>query len=416
MNADGAGSRSHDVVIAGGGPVGATLALALAGAGASVALVERRATPAPPASDAEARPIALSEGSRRIFATLGLWQRLAAEAAPIRTIHVSDRGHFGTARLHAADYGVEALGHVVDASRLGAILAGAVREHDAIELLAPADIRTLRNDTDAICCALGDPGESHEAGQMLRGALLVVADGGRSALGESAGLHVRRRDGVHGAVTAVVTPRDAHRDTAYERFTEQGPMALLPLAGNRCGLVWTCPLEQAEQLHALDDAAFLARLEHWFGGRLGGFAGLGRRTLHRLSRLEALRTWTERVVLIGNAAHVLHPVAGQGLNLGLRDVAWLAEEVAEALRNDADPGSRALLARYAAHRRLDQRVTGLATDLLVQVFSNRAPPLALARAAGLFALDVCQPLKTGLVRRAMGLHGTQPRLARGLPA
>ena len=410
------GGHSHDVVIAGGGPVGATLALALAGAGANIALVERRAAPPAPGADAEARPIALAEGSRRILDTLGVWQRLAPEAAPIRAIHVSDRGHFGSARMNACEHGVEALGQVVDAARLTTTLAAAVREEPAIEVFAPADIRTFRHDDDAIRCEIGDTTAAASSPGQLRSALLVIADGGRSALADLAGLRGRRRDGVQAAITAVVRLAGNHHDTAYERFTRHGPLALLPLPGARCGLVWSCPPALAEELQALDDDVFLARLRRHFGGRLGEFAGAGPRTLHRLSRLDVPRTCAERVVLVGNAAHVLHPVAGQGLNLGLRDVAWLSETVAGARRSGEDAGSREVLARYAARRGGDQRVTGLVTDLLVQVFSNRVPPLVLARAAGLVALDVSTSLKNLFVRRAMGLGGVQPRLARGLPA
>lgn len=406
----------QDVIIAGGGPVGATLALALADAGLRVALIERRAV-APASAGDEQRPIAVAEGSRRILQTLDVWSSLADHGAPIRHIHVSDRGHFGSSRLHASEHGVDTLGHVTDATTLTLTLAKAVRARPGITVLSPAAVAFVEQGRSVVRCGLEASGESAEGlAPEVSASLLVVADGGRSALRDMAGFAVRERDYGQCAITAVVTPRHAHRDTAFERFTEHGPLALLPLAGRRCGLVWSRPPALAEALMTLPEEAFLQSLTECFGQWLGGFEAVGERALHPLSRTRVTRTVAERMVLVGNAAHVLHPVAGQGLNLGLRDAAWLAESLAGAHRAGTDPGERALLERYAAARGTDQRATGLLTDLLVGMFSNRWPPLVLARGIGLKVLDLSAPLKHLFVRQAMGLAGRQPRLARGLPA
>jgi 2-octaprenyl-6-methoxyphenol hydroxylase len=408
--ADSGGSR---VAIAGGGPVGASLAVALARAGVPVTVIEARDLAGGSHGDRDVRPIAISQGSRRILGSLGLWSSLARFATPIVQIHVSDRGRFGFARLRAGDFPVDALGYVVDAAALGRVLHEALVAQPGVKVMSPATIHGVVVVQDAAHLLVG--AADTVAPEPRATELLVVSDGGHSNLRTLLGIDARVRDYGQSAITAVVKPRRAHAGIAYERFTTSGPLALLPMGEDSCGLVWSMPTARAETLATLGDDDFLHALGAEFGTRLGGFVQCGPRTTFPLSLITSERVVGERVAIIGNAANHLHPVAGQGLNLGLRDVAALAEIVAGSVRDGGDPGSHAGLARYAAWRRRDQRLITGATDTLVRLFSTPFAPLAAARDGALLALDLCPPVKRRFGLHAMGLAGRQGRLTRGLP-
>ncbi|MFP4694876.1 2-octaprenyl-6-methoxyphenyl hydroxylase [Thiohalospira sp.] len=404
-------SDAFDIAIVGAGPVGAGLALALDGAGYRVAVIEA----APPSSETgstfDARSLALAWASRQVLATIHptLWAEIEAGAAPIHRIHVSDRGRPGFARLDRDDEGVAALGWVVENRLLGRALHAAL-ERSGVEFICPARVTAVdRSPRRARVLAEGPEGRVD-----LTAALLVAADGGNSAVREGAGIGTRRVEYGQTAVIANVAPALDPGTTAWERFTETGPLALLPLTQGRCSLVWTCRKGEEQELLGLDDAAFLQRLEARFGGRLGGFTAVGERHAYPLGLQYAERFTDRRLAVIGNAAHVLHPVAGQGYNLGLRDAAVLAEVLADARRAGRDPGDEALLADYARRRRADYARTTAFTDGLVRTFSNAVAPVAALRAAGLVALDRLPPARHALARQAMGLGGRVPRLARGL--
>lgn len=405
------GATDYDVVIVGGGLVGATFARALACADLRVAVAEA----APPASDRQTslddRPIALSPSSRRILEGLGLWSSLEGEITPIRSIHVSDRGHFGVTRIRAVEERVDALGYVTDARALGRVLSQALSSLPGLDLLRPACVTEVTMKTGGPMIELHVDG----AASMLRAKLLVAADGGRSVVREMLGIGATESDYGQTAVSTTVTPRIDHRNTAYERFTHSGPLALLPLRGRRCGLIWTVPFDAAGRLLTMEDADFIHSLQRHFGMRLGGFVEVGPRRHYPLTLIRTKEQVRSRLAIIGNAAHTLHPVAGQGFNLALRDVGVLAEILVDAARIGRDVGELELLERYAAWRRRDQRNVTVFTDGLVRVFSNRFRPLALSRNMGLLVLDLFPSLKRELARRAMGLAGRQPRLVRGLP-
>jgi len=406
----------HDVLIAGGGPVGASLAVALGRAGVSAAVIDAARRPLEPAAlehpSYDERPIALALGSRHILEGLGAWPALAPVATPIRRIHVSDRGRFGFTRLDAGEQGVEAFGYVTDARALGRALDGAIPSAGAIEWLAPARIDAAGVETREVRLRIAPDGGGS---RVLGGRLLVVADGGRSALRALLGIGARERDYGQCALTASVRPERDHRFTAYERFTEEGPLAVLPMDGGRCGVVWTLAPEDARRLARCDERIFLSALADRFGRRLGAFAEPGPRRAYPLALIEARERVRPRVAIIGNAAHTLHPIAGQGLNLGFRDAAALAEVVVDALRGGRDPGSLAVLREYERWRAGDQRRIARLTDGLVWLFSNRFPPLVLGRDLGLLIMDVVPALKRAFAARAMGRAGRQARLARGLP-
>lgn len=399
-----------DVLIVGGGLVGASLACALGQTGLRVAVVEAFPFKLNQQPNYDERSIALAQGSQRIFSAMGLWDRLSDQVCPIHTIHVSDRGHFGFTRLQREQEGVAALGYVASARVLGNTLIGKLNQLAAVELLAPAQLLDFSVTADDVTAQL----EVDDRVLQHRTRLLVAADGVQSAVREKLAIATRRRDYGQTAIIANVTPGLAHRNVAYERFTDTGPLALLPMQENRCALVWTVRSEQADEIMALEDSAFLARLQQRFGWRLGRFLKVGGRHAYPLQLLRAEQSVHERLALIGNAVHTLHPIAGQGFNLGLRDVAALSEVVIDACRAGDDIGAPAVLARYADWRRADQRRVVAFTDSLVTIFSQPFPPLAWARDAGMLALDLCPPAKRWFGRLTMGRAGRLPRLARGV--
>lgn len=396
-----------EVIIAGGGLVGASLALALRGTGRRVAVVEPVSARAEAQPSFDDRQTALAPTSRRFLQALGLWEALRDEAAPITAIHVSERGGCGFTRLTAAGEGLDALGHVVPNRALGAVLGAALAEAEQVTLHCPAEVTAVERGPERVRVSLAGDGAPAE----LVAPLLVVADGMRSATREALGVGLRERPYGQTAIIANLRTEQDPRGRAFERFTPDGPLAVLPVADGAAALVWTLPGERARAIAALPDAAFLERLQDAFGWRLGRLQAVGERHAYPLTAITAERFTAARAAIIGNAAHALHPVAGQGLNLALRDVAALAELIAAA----PDPGAAGLLACYERERRGDYRRTFAFTDGLVRLFSNRLPPLAVLRNAGLTALDLLPPARRLLLRQATGRAGRLPRLSRGLP-
>jgi 2-octaprenyl-6-methoxyphenol hydroxylase len=280
-----------------------------------------------------------------------------------------------------------------------------------VDLIAPARACAIARDPGAMRVEV----EGEAGRRSLRARLLVVADGGRSRLRDWLGIRVARHAYGQSAVIANVTPARDHAGVAYERFTPTGPLALLPLGGGRCSLVWTHPPEAVDRLLEMDEATFLRHLGEAFGTRLGRFERVGRRVAYPLERQRANHDVQPRAVLVGNAAHTLHPVAGQGFNLALRDVAALAERLAHAARLGADPGDLALLEDYSAARRPDIDRVERDTDLLARLFVHRLPGLGHARAAGLAALELLPALRRRVAERGMGRGAVRARLAQGLP-
>ena len=405
-----------DIVVVGGGLVGASLACALEGSGHSVAHVEATpggAGPSPPSFDE--RNLALARASVNALEALGVWRHLASPPAPIRRIHVSSRGDFGTVRLDAARYRLDAFGAVLPARELGAALEARLAELRDVASLRPARVLSVVREDEAVALEL----DTAEGRRGIRARLLVAADGTRSMLRERLGIGVDEHDYGQTLFVATVALARPHGHVAYERFTADGPVALLPLSGNRAGSVCTVPTAMADAVAALDDDGYRDLLQERFGYRLGAFGRIGRRTAYPLGLLRAQSLWTHRAVLVGNAAQTLHPIGAQGFNLGLRDALTLAEELAgeRADRSrpgdPADPGSSALLARYAARRVADRERTIGFSDGLVRGFGNPFPPLRLLRSLGMVALDRVPGLASGLVAGAMGFRGDVPRLALG---
>ncbi len=400
----------YDLVIVGGGMVGASLAIALSGHGLKMCVVEAHVAHVENVPNYDDRAIALAYGSRRIFEAMGIWGGIDDEAQPIRDIHVSDRGHFGFTRLNARQEGVPALGHVVTARALGHVLLDQLACCDDVEVLAPAGVVDFSSTPGSVQVVIEQDGQH----RVLHAGLLVAADGGKSFIREQLVLPTQRWQYGQSAIVTNISAALPHHDVAYERFTDSGPIALLPMTGGRCGVVWTVRDEQVDEVMALDDEAFIAALQRRFGFRLGRFERVGHRYSYPLSLLRAKESVRQRTVVIGNAAHTLHPIAGQGFNLGLRDVAALAEVVLDARSADGDVGKQVTLQRYARWREKEQRNVALATDGLARIFSNPLGPLRFARNLGLLAVDLMPGGKHLLARAAMGLLGRLPKMGRGV--
>lgn len=377
--------EDHDIVIVGGGPVGTALAIALADTGRDVLVLEARPRGE---AQADARTLAMSHGSRLILERLQAWSRIDTPT-PIRTIHVSQKGGFGRALLHADDAGLPALGYVVDYAGLHRALSEALAGSTA-RITAGAAVEDVQCQ-ERVTVRYRYGGEARRA----TASLLVLADGGKS-LGERAGAKLRVRDYHQEAVVGLVTASQPHANLAFERFTPDGPVALLPFR-DRYALVWTVASGEAAEVTQLADDEFLGRLQTHFGNRAGHFLSVSARAGFPLSLRYAAEPTLPRTVLLGNAAQALHPIAGQGFNLGLRDAWELADVVTH--HGKSDPGSRTLLDRYRAVRKKD-RFGGIAvTDSLVRIFSNDSPPLRLARGGGLALLDLSPTLKRALMHQ-----------------
>ena len=370
----------HDLLVVGAGPVGMTLALALKDSGLDILLVDARARGA---ARHDPRVLALSHGSRLTLERLGVWAQL--RATPIETIHISQQGRLGRSLLSAADYGLPAMGYVVAAGDLAAALDDALAAA-GIPILDHSSVAGLAAGADDVIVSL-------TGGNPLTARLVACAEG--SIDGDDAPELVERDYAQH-AVICVATPVEGHAHRAWERFTPQGPLAVLP-CGHDCAIVHTADPAEADALMALDDDAYRARLQAHFGDRLH-FAAVGPRARYPLKLRYRPNPVGQRTVWLGNAAQTLHPVAGQGYNLALRDVWALAQEL---LRADGDPDAAHTMARYADARRLDRQGTIRFTDGLVRLFSNAIPPLAHARGAGLFALDLLPPARHFVAKRMM---------------
>lgn len=412
----------YDILIIGGGMVGASLATALQHVPLRIGIVEA----VPPADDAQpsydSRAIALSLGSARIFDAMGVWAAMVAEGVtPIQDIHVSDRGHFGNVRLNAGQEGVEALGYVAEAAVLGKALAAALKQLPNAELICPARLVSIDIGDEQATVGLEQGGELRQVSCRL----VVAADGGRSTVRELCGARTFELGYGQTAIIANVVTERKHGNVAYERFTDSGPLALLPSRApkgfpaevegdHRWSLVWTARDDQVEEILALSDGAFLTRLQRRIGRRVGKVIGVTPRHAYPLGLLYVRDHVRHRLAFIGNAAHAIHPVGGQGFNLGLRDVAELAEVLAEAVLRGDDPGTLTTLKPYADWRRPDYlRVMGL-TDGLVRSFSTNFKPAVVARDLALVAIDLLPSLRRQFARQFMGLSGRQPKLARGL--
>jgi 2-octaprenyl-6-methoxyphenol hydroxylase len=400
--------KEFDVAIVGGGMVGASFALALRGTKLRVLLIESVPPDSVSQPSFDERTTALGNGSRQIFESLGVWPAMVGDSASIRSIHVSDAGRFGVARLDAQEQGVPAFGYVVPNRVIGRVLWAALREAPNITLAVPAQLKAATLREDAVLLNVVMDGKSEE----IRAAVAVAADGSGSVLRASAGIDAAVEDYDQVAIVVNAATDKPNNGEAFERFTSSGPLAVLPVTGGGYAVVWAVKPERAAQLLSLDEAAFAAELLGAFGWRAGRWTRIGRRNTYPLALSRAAETVSGRVVLIGNAAQALHPVAGQGFNLGLRDAATLAEML---VRADSTPDYIELLGKFAAWRAEDRSGVTRFTDNLVKLFGSDTPGLGLVRNFGLLLFDLSPTAKRALSRVSWGFAGRMPRLARGLP-
>ncbi len=398
-----------ELLIVGGGLIGLLLGSACAGAGLGVAIVDRQDPGTMLAEGFDGRTSAIAYGSRCLLDALGLWPEVAAEAEPIVEIRVADDGsplflHYDHRDLDAAT----PLGYIVENRVLRRVLIERIRSLERLSFLAPLDVDAVETSLLTAIATLSD-------GRKIAARLIAAADGQNSPVRRAAGIRTAAWRYRQTAIVTTVRHERPHRGVAVEHFLPAGPFAILPMTGNRSSIVWTERAEFAARLAALPDAAFAAEISARFGDFLGAVEPIGPRWTYPLSLMLAERFFAERLALVGEAAHVIHPIAGQGLNLGIRDVATLAELVIDRRRLGLDIGDAELLGHYQRWRRPDMLALAAVTDGLNRLFSNQFAPLRLARDFGLAAVHRLPPLKRLLMRDAMGLAGDLPRLVRGEP-
>lgn len=394
-----------DVLIAGGGLVGGTLACALAVGGLSVCVVDVQdpGEGLDAAFDGRASAIALS--SKRVFDGLGLWSLMEPETAAINEIRVSDGDSLFFLHYDREDVGAEAFGYMVENRSIRKALANRFKNLKNLTVCAPARIEALERNPGNVCATLDN-------GRIVKARLVIGAEGRRSPTREHAGIKVTHWSYRQTGIVCTAAHALSHDNVAHEHFLPAGPFAILPLPNNRSSIVWTERDELAPALMALDDDGFLGELKERFGDFLGELKVVGPRWAYPLSLQYADRAVDHRLVLAGDASHGMHPIAGQGLNMGLRDVAVLAEVLTDARRLGLDPGDGTILNSYERWRRFDNTLMLAMTDVLNRLFSNDVMPVRLARDLGLAAVNRMPPLKKVFMEHAMGLVGDLPRLMR----
>lgn len=383
------------VIIVGGGMAGATLALAISSltkGAVPVALVEAQQPDNRQHPGFDARAIALAQGTCQQLDSIGIWSALADCATAIKHVHVSDSGHSGFVNLQAQDYRVPALGQVIELFDAGKRLFALLQQAPGVTLHCPAKVVEVVRTAESATVTLDN-------GQQLSAKLLVAADGSHSALAQACNIQWQQQDYQQIAVIANVTTSELPNGRAFERFTRNGPLALLPMSQGRSSLVWCHAKEDKQQVDSWNDARFIAELQRAFGWRLGKILHAGKRHSYPLQLLTASRHVSHRLALVGNAAQTLHPIAGQGFNLGLRDVMSLAETIAQAGK---DPGDYEVLSQYQQRRQQDQQATIGVTDGLIHLFANRYGPLVVGRNLALMSMECIPTIRDAFARRTLG--------------
>lgn len=407
--------KKFDILICGAGLVGSSLAIALSALPLQIGVIE--AFPLKTVIDPQydGRTLALTYGSSRILQAIGAWDELMPSTSAINTVHISHRGHFGKARINAKDENVPALGYAIPAAMLGVTLnktlLHTVSTNDNIHFFNPAKVIAMQAD------AQGWELQIETAGvvETVHARLVIAADGTHSTIRQLQDIPVEQNDYHQSAIATTLVATQSHQHVAYERFIEQGALALLPLQGLRNAMIWSGDNAQINTLMTLSDEEFLQRVQTTFGYRLGNLTQLGKRHVYPLQLMYAKQQLKPGLVLIGNAAHTLHPIAAQGFNLGLKDVALLAQIIADAVRSKQDFAAWKVLQSYIEGRENDQQRMITFTDNLTRLFAYEFLPLNFLSSSALLTLDIVPSLKHQLAKRLMGTQGRLSNLARGLP-
>ncbi|MFQ5994292.1 MAG: UbiH/UbiF/VisC/COQ6 family ubiquinone biosynthesis hydroxylase [Acidiferrobacterales bacterium] len=401
---------THDVIVIGGGMVGAALACALGDTGVRVGLVERD-SPAPmPSGEFDLRVSAITRGSRRILEAVNVWARLdAGRICPIEEMHIWDAGGVGAIHFDSAEIGQPCLAYIIENNALRAALWDKLQRLENVRCYCPNQISMIDLCDSQVTLTLDDS-------SRLKTGLVVGADGPKSRVRAAARITTKGWDYEQQGIVATVATEQPHDYVAWQRFLPTGPLAFLPLTDGRSSIVWSVDAGYAAHLLALDDAAFLQALATAFGDRLGTLTATSVRAAFPLQRAHAERYVGQRVALIGDAAHTVHPLAGQGVNLGLLDAAVLAEVIADARRVKRDIGAETVLRRYERWRKRDNLAMLFVTDMLKRLFGSPLGTAARLRNIGLDITNAATPIKNTLMRRAAGLEGDLPRLARAANA
>ncbi|EOI6605922.1 2-octaprenyl-6-methoxyphenyl hydroxylase [Vibrio parahaemolyticus] len=388
--------KQYDVVIAGGAMAGATLALAiehLSRGALRVAVVEPFKAQSDQHPGFDSRSIALSYGTVNLLRHLELWSAIEPFSTPIEHIHVSDRSHAGMTDITKHDVGVEALGYVVELADVGRVYQELLTHSTAIDLYCPDSAKHITRTQENVTIELA-------SGELLNTKLLVAADGAVSQCCQQIGLELSEHDFDQVAVIANIVTQEPHQGRAFERFTENGPVALLPMSDNRMSLVWCLRPDEAQIVMELSESEFLERLQQDFGWRLGAMQKVGLRASYPLLLRHRKQNISHRFAIVGNAAQTLHPIAGQGFNLGIRDVVTLAEEL---VKQGEDVGRYQGLIRFSQRREADRNETIWLTSSLVHVFSNDLLAMRIGRNTALAAMDNLSIFKQPLLRHTLGL-------------
>lgn len=416
--------KEFDIIIAGGGMAGSTTALALAKINVhqrllKIALVESIKVDSDASPSFDQRAVALSASSVAIYKSLGLWADLEPLAEPILDIHISEQNHFGFTRLSAKDHRLDALGQVIPLNETGPTLWKSIQLHKNITTFCPNEIthvNALEKQKNNNKIIVNLSGEGNNSEQQITAQLLIAADGTFSNLAKMADIETERTSYNQHAIIANISTEKPHANKAFERFTKEGPLALLPLSRNRMSLVWCQNEEHCEDTMRYDDETFKTELQKSFGFRLGKIVRVGERSSYPLSLHLPKKIYCGRTLLLGNSAHTLHPIAGQGFNVGLRDIAALVDSISDALESveRVDIGSEAFLEKYKNQRKPDWQQTVGATDALVRLFSNEFMPLNSTRSKALWLIDKIPFIKNKIANAAMGFNGESAKLTRGL--
>ncbi|MEM7027298.1 MAG: 2-octaprenyl-6-methoxyphenyl hydroxylase [Pseudomonadota bacterium] len=401
-------SVDYDIFISGAGMVGSSLALSLASTGLKIGLIDATSLKQKETSTFDVRGITLSLSSKRIFENLGLWQRLQQDAFPIKQIHISEKGKFAFTHLHASEAAVDNLGFVVVASALGKTLHGEILKHKNIDFICPAELRDFHSTESSMHIVWSQHGEEHQATTSL----LIGADGTNSTVRRLADIKTTQHDFNQTAFVANVITEKSNNATAYERFTPHGPIALLPIKDNQSVLVFVVDNDEIGFYQNLDDKSFIQCVQGELGRRLGKIIDISERRSYPISFHSAESHFQQNLLLLGNAAHTLHPNAAQGFNLGLRDVAGFVDAVNDGLAKGLKLNNKTILQNYYTAREADQKRITYFTNGLARCFYNQLPVLDIGRGLAMLITDILPPAKSQLMQTAMGIIGKQPELVR----